>query len=74
MFCDNDWGKRLNPVKRAIEKAELAIGLQINNLQATLFDEQSFSSDHSFEFLAAFIPVLHCICSAINVREGYYLL
>jgi len=51
-----------------IEKEELY--LQINNLRATLFDNQPLSSDHSFAFLAAFIPILHCVCSALYVRES----
>jgi hypothetical protein len=61
-----------NPSLGAYEKSELC--LRVINLWATLFNDQTLSFNHSFEFLAAIIPMLHCICSALYVREGQYLL
>jgi hypothetical protein len=73
MVLPRSRAKALYSGTSGIEKTELCV--HINNLRVNLFDDRlDFSFNHSFEFLAAFIPILHCICSALNVREGHHLL
>ena len=55
-----------------IEKTELCV--QINNLRDTLFNNQLLFSKHSFEIYASLIPILHCVCSALDVCEVHLLL
>ena len=67
--CQQEMGQSLEIAYEM--KSELC--LRINNLRARLFSDQTLSSNHSFEFLAALIPMLHCICTALYVCEGQYL-
>jgi len=67
-FVNNPW-ETLHPALCAINKTELRS--QVYILQATIFDDQPLISQYSFELYTALIPVLHCICSALCVREGH---
>ena len=68
MLLHNGWAVSPDTGTCRMEIEEAELYLQINNLRATLFDNPPLFSDHSFEFLTAFIPVLHCVCSALYVR------
>ena len=69
MFIHSD-RRTLHSAVYAIDKTELRSQLYI--LQTTLFNDEPLIFQHSFESYAALVPVLQCLCSALNVREGHY--